>query len=82
MSPLDLRLAGRDERLVLEIQINGKTTEAPPGVTVAGLLKHLDIDPRRVAVEINLDVAPKRTYEERVISAGDQIEIIGFVGGG
>ena len=66
----------------MEIQINGKTTEAPEGVTVAGLLEHLDIDPRRVAVEINLDVAPKRTYEERVVVAGDQVEIIGFVGGG
>ena len=56
--------------------------EAPAGVTVAGLLEHLDIDPRRVAVEINLDVTPKRTYEERVVVAGDQVEIIGFVGGG
>jgi len=66
----------------LEIQLNGEMTEAPAGVTVAGLLEHLDIDPRRVAVEINLDVAPKRTYEDRVLVAGDQVEIIGFVGGG
>ena len=36
----------------------------------------------RVAVEINREIVPKAAYDATVVRAGDQVEIINFVGGG
>ncbi len=66
----------------MEIQLNGEAARVPDGVTVAGLLEHLEIDLRRVAVEINRDVVRKTTYGDRAVVAGDSVEIVSFVGGG
>jgi len=42
----------------------------------------LHIDPRRVAVELNMEILPKADYETTALSDGDRIEIVHFVGGG
>jgi len=52
------------------------------GTTVAGLLAVLGVDRGRVAVERNLDVVPKKTYDSVALAAGDKLEIVTFVGGG
>ena len=51
-------------------------------MTVAALLERLEIDARRVAVELNLNVIKKGAYESAVVDAGDEVEIVNFVGGG
>lgn len=51
-------------------------------VTIADLLTHLDIDPRRVAVERNFLVVKRAAYDTTQIIEGDEIEIVNFVGGG
>lgn len=56
--------------------------ELEGGSTIANLLKQLELDPRLVAVELNLEIVPKATYEEKKIADGDSIEIVHFVGGG
>lgn len=63
------------------IQVNGETKEIGP-LTVVGLLQSLEIDPRRVAVELNLEILPKPDYETTTLQDGDRIEIVHFVGGG
>ncbi len=63
------------------IQINGEKKEIGP-LTVVGLLESLEIDPRRVAVELNLEILPKTDYETTTLQDGDRIEIVHFVGGG
>jgi thiazole synthase len=62
--------------------VNGKPETAPAGITVAGLLTHLGVDPARVAVERNEDVVPRQTWQQAVLSDGDQLEIVAFIGGG
>jgi len=37
---------------------------------------------KKIAVERNLEVVPKSTYEDVILSEGDKIEIIHFIGGG
>ena len=49
---------------------------------MAALLAHLDIDARRVAVEHNLVVLKRATFDRAEVCDGDQIEIVNFVGGG
>jgi thiamine biosynthesis protein ThiS len=56
--------------------------ELPDGSTIANLLQQLELDPRLVAVELNLEIVPKATYEQRKIADSDSIEVVHFVGGG
>lgn len=61
--------------------VNGEQ-QTVEGTTMLELLEQLKIDPRRVAVELNLDILPKGDYATTLLSDGDQIEIVQFVGGG
>jgi thiamine biosynthesis protein ThiS len=64
------------------ITLNGDPYELVAPLTVSELLARLDIDPRRVAVEHNLVVLKRTAFGETRVNAGDQVEIVNFVGGG
>jgi len=64
------------------ITLNGESYELDRPVTVSALLERLDIDPRRVAIEHNLEIIRRRTFETVVIEEGDRLEIVNAVGGG
>ena len=64
------------------ISLNGDPYELAAPLTVTALLERLKIDPRRVAVEHNLTVLKRATFDTTVINEGDQVEIVNFVGGG
>ncbi|MFI5179147.1 MAG: sulfur carrier protein ThiS [Vicinamibacterales bacterium] len=69
----------------MTITLNGDRYEIAGvggSLTVAELLARLDIDPRRVAVEHNLDVVKRATFGERMVRDGDEVEIVNLVGGG
>lgn len=77
----DDRVGTNNSETVMEIIVNGETRTATP-MSIMELLRSLDIDPRRVAVELNQDILPKGEYESTILNAGDRIEIVHFVGGG
>ena len=64
------------------ITLNGDKHQLPAPLSVSKLLEQLDIDARRVAVELNLTVVKKTAYDSSVIKEGDEVEIVNFVGGG
>jgi len=64
------------------IKLNGEPFALPRSITVADLLGQLQIDSRRVAVELNLVVLKRATFATTVVSDGDEVEIVNFVGGG
>jgi thiamine biosynthesis protein ThiS len=64
------------------ITLNGERFELDSRMSVAALLAQLDIDPRRVAVEHNLNIIKRQTYSDTLIDEGDTLEIVNFVGGG
>jgi len=66
----------------MKITLNGDPFELAGPVTVHDLLATLGIDPRRVAVERNLVVLKRGTFEATRIDSGDEVEIVNFVGGG
>lgn len=66
----------------MQISLNGKPREVEPGDTVASLLETLGLDPRQVAVERNLELAPRTRHAATPLTAGDRIEIVTLVGGG
>ena len=64
------------------IQVNGENREIAAGTTVSGLLAQLGLNAGRVAIEHNRRILPKTKWEETKVGAGDQFEIVQFVGGG
>jgi len=65
----------------MQITVNGET-RITTQATLMQLLQELEIDPRRIAVELNTIILPKAEYEATLLSDGDAIEIVHFVGGG
>ena len=66
----------------MTITLNGDPFEVQGPLTVSELLVRLEIDARRVAVEHNLVVVKRAAFDQTRIEAGDEIEIVNFVGGG
>ena len=72
----------RSATAAMTIKLNGDPHEIPGPLSISALLNQLEIDARRVAVELNLDVVKKAAYDSSVIKEGDEVEIVNFVGGG
>ena len=66
----------------MQITVNGDTHEVAAPLTVTELLALLSIDARRVAVEHNLMVLKRDTFDKTIVREGDSVEIVNFVGGG
>jgi thiamine biosynthesis protein ThiS len=66
----------------MTITLNGDRHEVPEPISISALLEQLEIDARRVAVELNMAVVKKAAYDSSVIKDGDEVEIVNFVGGG
>jgi thiamine biosynthesis protein ThiS len=66
----------------MQIQVNGQSRTANGGVTVADLLREMEIRPDRVAVEVNLEIVDRKEFDRRGLREGDRVEIISFIGGG
>jgi thiamine biosynthesis protein ThiS len=77
-----VRACGTIEIRRMTITLNGDKHELAAPVSVSALLEQLEIDARRVAVELNLNVVKKAAYDSSVIREGDEVEIVNFVGGG
>ena len=66
----------------MTIIVNGEKKIVPDGITVIGLLEHLNIQHQRVAVERNEEIVKKSSYAETVLNDGDILEVVSFMGGG
>jgi sulfur carrier protein len=66
----------------MQITLNGKSESLDDETTVAQLLQRLNLDPVRVAVEINENIVRRKSFGETTIHNGDCIEVVTFVGGG
>lgn len=65
----------------MQIHLNGESRDIS-AATVAELLAELDLHGRRIAVEVNGEIAPRSQHEHMTIKAGDRIEIVHAIGGG
>ena len=66
----------------MEIFLNGKAYQLENKATISYLLKELELENKRLAVEINLDIIPRSQFEHHLLSAGDKVEIVQAIGGG
>lgn len=72
---------GADWSKDLRIEVNGQGRETA-ATTVLGLIEELSLDPRKVAVERNLEIVPRSLHASTDLAYGDKIELVQFVGGG
>lgn len=70
------------ERSTMQLTVNGQPRELAEGSTIADLLSELELDPRTLAVERNLDLVPRAKHAETQLAAGDRVEVVTLVGGG
>lgn len=66
----------------MDIYVNDEQREIAAGTTVAELLEQMQMQPRYVAVERNLELIPRAVHAECILQDGDRLEIVTLVGGG
>ncbi len=66
----------------MRLTINGESQEFEAPLTVQELLGRIGLDPAKVAVERNLEIVPKSTYDQAALDEDDKLEIVHFIGGG
>jgi thiazole synthase len=62
--------------------LNGKPRTVADGVSLLDLLNQLDVAPSRVVIEHNREIRRKDDFAKTVVHAGDELELVYFVGGG
>ena len=67
---------------LISVGVNGQLMEVPAGCLLPQLLELLNVPADRVAVEIDKSIVRRRDWAHTPITAGAQIEIVEFVGGG
>lgn len=64
------------------IYVNGNTISNADNLSLADYLASEGYKIPLVAVECNGAIIPKAQYEEKILTDGDVIEVVSFVGGG
>ena len=80
--PASVTVEAMCQEATISIMVNGEPRQIPGPATVADLLARIGLDTRKVAVERNLEIVPRSTYAATALEAGDQLEIVHFIGGG
>jgi len=67
----------------LELIINGEKVKLPENVgNVSELIQHFGLDHKVVMIELNQEILEKSKHSETILSNGDRVEMVHFVGGG
>lgn len=66
----------------MKLTVNGEAHDVPEGLTVLGLIEHLELTEGPVAVEKNREIVPRAEHPKVLLAEGDVLEIVHFVGGG
>jgi thiamine biosynthesis protein ThiS len=65
-----------------EITVNGERRAYVPETTLLDVIRGLNLEPDRVAVELNREIVKRDAWSITAFDAGAEIEIVQFVGGG
>ena len=67
----------------MQIIINGNLRDfESTQMTVEALVSTLNLEGKRLAVELNGEIVPRSQFSDVILLNGDQLEIVGAVGGG
>jgi sulfur carrier protein len=67
----------------MQLTINGTPRSFDRTIrTVGDVIRALDLEGKRVAVEKNGEIVARSRYADTAVDAADRLEIVGAVGGG
>ncbi|MHB8970276.1 MAG: sulfur carrier protein ThiS [Pirellulaceae bacterium] len=66
----------------MRIFFNGEPHDIEENTTVAALLRQFQLQPRYVAVEVNLQLVPRDRHDQHTLQSEDRLEVVTLVGGG
>lgn len=66
----------------MQIRVNGAARAFAEPLSVAQLIEACGINALRVAVEVNRRIVPRAAFGDTILTEGDQVEIVQFMGGG
>ncbi len=64
------------------VTINGEERSLARPMSVTAMLDEFGLMAKKIAVERNLEIVPRSTYDDVQVEDGDRLEIVRFVGGG
>jgi len=68
---------------LIQLTINGNPRNFEQAqLTVGELVATLGLEGKRLAIERNGEIVPRSLFAETSLNTGDQLEIVGAVGGG
>lgn len=65
----------------MNLMVNGEPRQTG-AMTLEGLIEELGLKPGSMAAEVNLRVISRKEHASFILSEGDRVELISFVGGG
>jgi thiamine biosynthesis protein ThiS len=65
-----------------EVTVNGEGRNYAAGTTLLDVVHSLELEPARVAIELNREIIRRDLWATTVLESAAQIEIVQFVGGG
>jgi sulfur carrier protein len=65
-----------------QVTLNGERRSFPSETTLLDVVRALDLEPERVAIEFNRAIVKREMWIRTVVESGAEIEIVQFVGGG
>ena len=66
----------------MQIIVNGENRDLTADTTVAALLNSLALNAKLVVVQCNEDIVERAAFSDTLLTDGDVLEIVRFVGGG
>ncbi len=66
----------------MKITCNGETKEINPDTTLVSFIRDMDLNPDTVVAECDGSIIKRDEYDTLILSAGNVLELIRFVGGG
>ena len=66
----------------MKITCNGETKEITQDTTLVSLIRDMDLNPDTVVAECDGSIIKRDEYDTLILSEGNVLELIRFVGGG
>jgi thiamine biosynthesis protein ThiS len=67
---------------MMTIVLNGKNQQVNSDISVSQLLQSLNLENKRLAVEINQQIIPRSDFDDHILNELDRVEIVQAIGGG
>jgi len=67
---------------MIKIHVNGDILEISENATLSELAKHMSLEGKLYAIEVNEDIVPRSEHPQFSLNENDIIEVVQAIGGG